>query len=79
MTRNWFVVASSAPRTVRTRSNRPRQNCTTVSLEALEHRLSLSAYSGGVVSPADLNPQPLPPGYAHVEPMAVTDYHHRLD
>ena len=43
-----------------------RQHRSSPSLENLEHRLSLSGFT---TAPADLNPQPLPPGWAHVDPM----------
>jgi hypothetical protein len=69
--RNWIVAASRTLRMSRAGSDGFRRRRTTASLETLEHRLSLSSYSAGSVHPADLNPQPLPPGFFHVDPMAV--------
>lgn len=68
MTPNWILSASrtlgmSGSTSVRAR----RQHRSSPSLENLEHRLSLS---GITVAPADLNPQPLPPGFIdRMDPM----------
>jgi len=66
MTRNWIATASRTLWMVRSASACPRRHRASPCLEDLEYRLSLSSVSAG---PMDLNPQPLPPGYAHVEPM----------
>jgi len=75
--RNLLVLDSGASRRRRSRAN----PC----VENLEHRLSLSSYSVGFApaiignhigapAPADLNPQPLPPGIFHVQPMHVGEH-----
>jgi hypothetical protein len=86
MTRNLITMASRTLSMVRSSSAGPRRQRTNLRLENLESRLSLSGIQGNhigtpmvvlrkhdpvEVQPADLNPQPLPPGYAHVEPMIV--------
>jgi hypothetical protein len=86
MTRNLIAMASRTLSMVRSSSNGPRRQRTSLRLENLEGRLSLSGIQGnhiGVatvvlrkhdpveVQPADLNPQPLPPGIFRVEPMIV--------
>jgi hypothetical protein len=61
MTRNWIATVSRTLRMDRSGSARGRRCRTSLCIENLEHRLSLSSYSaGGLVGP-DLNPQPLPP------------------
>jgi hypothetical protein len=64
MTRDWITAASRRLRMVRSGSARTRRHHKALSLENLEHRLSLSSYSAGAVVGADLNPQPLPPNKA---------------
>jgi hypothetical protein len=85
MTRNLIAMASRTLSMVRSGPAGTRRQRTSFCLETLEGRLSLSGIQGnhiGVavvvikqgpveVQPADLNPQPLPPGYAHVDPMIV--------
>ena len=85
MTRNLIAMASRTLSMVRSSSAGPRRQRTSLRLENLEGRLSLSGIQGNhigtamvsrlqgpvEVQPADLNPQPLPPGYAHVDPMIV--------
>jgi hypothetical protein len=67
MTRNWIDTVARTLGWARTESqHHRRQRRVATSLEFLEPRLSLSAV--GHVAPMDLNPQPLPPGYAHVDP-----------
>jgi hypothetical protein len=61
MTRSWIAMASRTLRMARTESARSRRQRTSPSLENLEHRLSLSSYSAGMVLGTQLNPQPLPP------------------
>ncbi len=61
MTRNWIAAASRRLRMVGSGSARVRRHHTALSLENLEHRLSLSSYSAGAVVGVQLNPQPLPP------------------
>jgi hypothetical protein len=61
MTRNWFALASRTVRLLESRTEGPRRRCAGIMLESLEVRLPLSALPTAPV-PADLNPQPLPPG-----------------
>ncbi len=71
MARNWIATASRALGIVRADSARQRRQGTSLVLENLEYRLSLSSYSAGAiltpaikngpVVPQDLNPT-LPPG-----------------
>jgi hypothetical protein len=69
MTRNLIATASRALGMVRSTSRRPARHRAAFRLESLEYRLSLSSVSTGGVAPADLNPQPLPPGF--MAPMIV--------
>jgi hypothetical protein len=73
MTRNFISRASRSLFIVRSDSARLRRRSTSPCVENLEYRLSLSTVGGSVtlrkhdpvaafVRPADLNPQPLPPG-----------------
>jgi hypothetical protein len=92
MTRNLIATASRTLSMVRSSSARPRRQRTSLRLENLESRLSLSGFAAPAivgqhigsamvsirqgpveVRPADLNPQPLPPGYA-VDPMIVGNH-----
>lgn len=63
MTRHSFNWASRALGMSGSTSACIRRHRTSPLLESLEQRLSLSTASGLTVVPADLNPQPLPPGY----------------
>jgi hypothetical protein len=63
MALSWIVTASRNLLTVASDSGRPRRHRASLSLESLEQRLSLSSVVPGKVTPADLNPQPLPPGF----------------
>ena len=67
MTRNWMMMASRTLTMVRSGSASPRRRRVSPCLENLEYRLSLSSV-GCKMQPADLNPQPLPPGYVDREP-----------
>ena len=81
MTRNLIAMASRALSMVRSSSARPRRQRTSLRLENLENRLSLSGIQGNhigtavvlskhdpvEVQPADLNPQPLPPGVMTIQ------------
>lgn len=70
MTTNLIVAAMSTLRRPREASVRPRSRARRgpMCLETLEHRVSLSSCQIGATAQFDLNPQPLPPGYAHVDP-----------
>jgi hypothetical protein len=88
MTRNLIAMASRTLSMVRSSSSGPRRQRTSLRLENLEGRLSLSGIQGNhigtpmvlrktdpvEVQPADLNPQPLPPGIFRVEPMIIGNH-----
>jgi hypothetical protein len=70
MTRNLMIKAFFTLRAAGSSTSGRRRRDRSPGLENLEGRLSLSSVSvGSKMAPADLNPQPLPPGVAHVEPM----------
>jgi hypothetical protein len=66
MTRDWIATASRTFGMVRSRSARPRQRRSSLRLENLEHRLSLSSFSVGGGSDVDLNLEILRPGYTAI-------------
>jgi hypothetical protein len=68
MTRNWIVTASRSLSIGRSSTALPGRRRFSFCLESLEQRLSLSSF-GCKMAPADLNPQPLLPGYVHVASM----------
>jgi hypothetical protein len=74
MTRNWIATVSRNLSIGRSSTARPSRRRTSICLENLEQRLSLSSF-GSKMAPLDLNPQPLPPGYAHVEPWVIQGQH----
>jgi hypothetical protein len=59
----WIVTASRNLLAIASDSRRPCRHRVSLSLESLEQRLSLSSVVPGKAIPADLNPQPLPPGF----------------
>ncbi len=75
MTRNLIATASRTLLKLRSGSARPRRFRANPCVENLEYRLSLSSVSASPAAlikhapvPADLNPQPLPPGAVEHEP-----------
>ncbi len=74
MTRNWIAAVTRDLSISRSSTARPSRRSMNIRLENLEQRLSLSSF-GSKMAPLDLNPQPLPRGVVHVQPLGIVGQH----